>query len=118
MLSNLQDAYFDGAHLQGALMVAANLKGASLTNAELYSVIIDERTNFEDCNWWSANFEGDTGIDTNLLEELFRRYGDKVPKNVDMDTSRPLPVGPRSETLHPSVCRFMEEKRTQESQQS
>lgn len=98
--SNLSDTWLTRANLK-----FAGLQGAILTAARLHSAYIDDSTKLDGANWWKADFfhylpAERNNVDSRLLDNLFRRYGDTVPK----DTNE----------LHSSVRLYLESRKEPE----
>jgi len=109
--AQLREADLEATKLEYWNLRRAQLQGANLVNTkmdetQLYGACIDANTNLEGATWWKANFyratlpgfnpEQPAVIDTPLLEELFRRYGE--PKVSDSHFSVQMFMDRRHET--------------------
>lgn len=91
-------------NLMGAKLQGANLHKANLRFTRLWAAEIDDRTDLTGVEWWRANFfyceEGETEdrtrVDSRLLETLYERHGDDMPRG--------------SWRLHRSVRQFLAER--------
>jgi len=91
-LADLRDAKFRNTRLRQVDFGSADLAGADfsgctiLRNVKLGYAKIDDRTNFRDCNWWSADFYWDRRgisllrVNNELLNSMFERLGSDIEK--------------------------------------
>jgi uncharacterized protein YjbI with pentapeptide repeats len=92
---SLRDGWLSRAQLDHA-----GLEDMDLTNTKFAEAQISDWTKLRGSNWWKGDFYLPVGggVDAPLLEKLFEKYGNEVPKNLDQ--------------VHASVRHFIDAKRS------
>jgi hypothetical protein len=76
--ANLRGAHFGEANLKNSDLRGANFSSVEIRNAQLFGMKIDDETNIDNTEWWTANFYGTPGMyGATLLKELYRRTSSK-----------------------------------------
>lgn len=98
--ASLHHATIRSGWLSRAQLDYAGLENTDLTGSKLAEAHINDSTKLNGSNWWNCNFYlpigNGTDVDAPLLEKLFEKYGNEVPKDAN--------------ELHVSVRKFIEAK--------